>query len=141
MDKKYPKHVDLLWDTTYIKKIMDTSIRQFSTGATRDSDSGKPDYEGFLSPFVVKRYGEFMGKNRVQKDGSVRYGDNWQKGIPLNAYMKSGWRHFHDWWMGHRGGVPVETVEDSLCALIFNASGYLYELLKERNYSRPDAPR
>ena len=27
--------------------------RVFETGATRDTDAGKPDYEGFLSPLVI----------------------------------------------------------------------------------------
>jgi len=108
-------------------------MREFDTGATRDTDAGKPDYEGFLSPLVLERYGEYMNKNRVQADGKVRDSDNWQKGIPMDAYMKSGWRHFFDWWLHHRGhGDPMteeEDMEEAVCALLFNAMGYLHEHL------------
>ncbi len=115
------------------------SIRQFESGATRDTDQNKPDYEGFLSPLVIERYGQYMNKHRKQAGGKLRDSDNWQKGIPLNVYMKSAWRHFVDWWKFHRGLALNKTtpsdedLEDSICALIFNASGYLHELLKEKN--------
>jgi hypothetical protein len=111
-------------------------LRLFESGATRSLDQGKPDYEGFYSPLVVKRFGEYMNKHRTQPDGTLRESDNWQKGIPSESYMKSGWRHFMDWWLSHRGHQPVEPVEEALCALIFNASGYLMTLLKERGYGK-----
>jgi len=111
-------------------------MRNFSTGATRDKDENKYDYEGFLSPLVIKRFGQYMHKNRLQADGKLRDSDNWQKGIPQDAYMKSAWRHFHDWWSNHRGygatdfeGNNVD-IEDALCALLFNIQGYLHEELK-----------
>lgn len=105
-------------------------IRTFDTGATRDTDSGKFDYEGFISPLVIERYGEYMHKNRMQADGSLRDSDNWQKGIPINAYMKSLWRHFFDVWKLHRGGIAEVAIEEALCAVMFNAMGYLHERLK-----------
>jgi hypothetical protein len=108
------------------------SVREFETGATRDTDNGKLDYEGFLSPLVVERYAEYLHSHRFQKDGTLRASDNWQKGIPLTAYMSSGWRHFMDWWKAHRGYETPEDIETALCAVIFNASGYLHELLKEK---------
>lgn len=110
------------------------SVRTFETGATRDTDQGKPDYEGFLSPLVIRRFGEYMHKNRLQKDGSLRDGDNWQKGIPLTAYMKSGWRHFMEWWQSHRDSNRAIDQEEALCALLFNVQGYLHETLKTRGY-------
>ena len=110
-------------------------FRTFETGATRDSDLGKFDYEGFLHPLVVQRFGEYMHKHRLQVDGSLRDSDNWQKGIPQEAYMKSGWRHFHEWWSVHRGVRGVEYLEEALCALMFNTMGYLLETLKRRNYA------
>jgi len=113
---------------------MSTAMRSFETGATRNTDAGKLDYEGFLSPLVLKRYAEYMNKHRVQADGSLRDSDNWQKGIPRNVYMKSAWRHFFDWWSCHRNlgtGGQVE-LEESLCALVFNAMGYLHELQSQK---------
>jgi hypothetical protein len=111
-------------------------LRTFDTGATRDSETDKLDYEGFLSPVVLHRYAEYMHTHRIQADGSLRDSDNWQKGIPLAAYMKSLWRHVMDVWGHHRGLGPARSVtdtsliEDALCAVIFNASGYLHELIK-----------
>jgi hypothetical protein len=107
-------------------------IRKFNTGATRDGDKEKFDYEGFLSPLVLDRFAAYMHKHRVQPDGNLRASDNWQKGIPLDAYMKSGFRHFMDWWRQHRGEVRQDYLEDSLCALLFNVQGYLHEIIKLR---------
>src|ERR1022692_3756819 len=79
------------------------TVRQFSTGATRDAEGDKFDYEAFLSPLVLQRYAAYMHKHRKQSDGKLRDGDNWAKGIPKDAYIKSAWRHFMDWWLQHRG--------------------------------------
>lgn len=107
-------------------------IREFSTGATRDIDTNKLDYEGFLSPEVLYRFATYMHKNRVQPDGAVRDSANWTKGIPLDAYMKSMMRHFMEVWELHRGVDRDGSQEEALCALLFNVQGYLYELLQKR---------
>jgi hypothetical protein len=107
-------------------------MRKFSTGATRNDDSNEFDYEGFLSPLVLKAYASYMHKNRVQADGSLRASDNWQKGIDRDAYMKSMWRHFHDVWMEHRGEESRDGTDEALAGLMFNVMGYYYEVLKER---------
>ena len=117
-------------------------MRTFETGATRDGDKDKIDYEGFLSPTVIQRYGQYMHKHRIQADGALRESDNWMKGIPLTAYMKSMWRHFMDLWMQHRlrlwyGPELVDEedeqqIEEALCAILFNASGYLHEHLRTK---------
>lgn len=106
-------------------------MRQFDTGATRDTDSTKPDYEGFLSPLVIERFGEYMNENRTTALG-VRDSDNWQKGIPLTAYIKSLFRHFMALWLWHRGygSQDKKTLERALCGILFNAQGYLHEHLK-----------
>lgn len=107
--------------------------RTFETGATRDTDTGKYDYEAFFSPLVLERRAQFMHKNRVQSDGQLRDGDNWQKGIPTDQYMKSMFRHFVDIWMAHRNYAdPSADIDEMLCALMFNAEGYLHEILKRR---------
>jgi len=64
-------------------------MRQFDSGATRSNDDNKPDYEGFLSPLVIRRFGEYMVKHQIQEDGKKRASDNWQKGIPKDQYIKS----------------------------------------------------
>jgi len=111
-------------------------IREFKSGATRDIDLGKPDYEGFLSPLVIKRYGDYMNKHRLQPNGKLRDSDNWQRGMPKEEYIKSAWRHFMDWWLEHRGFESRDGIEDALCAIIFNGMGYLHEILKEREYGK-----
>jgi hypothetical protein len=113
------------------------TVRTFDTGATRDTDADKPDYEGYLSPLVIQRFGEYMTKHRVQSDGSVRASDNWQKGIPKTAYLKSLFRHFVDLWRWHRqfeyGPSPAWFEgEEALCAMLFNVQGYLHEMLREK---------
>lgn len=110
----------------------DGAMRTFDTGATRTSDEGKPDYEGFLSPLVIERFGEYMNKHRLQADGQLRDSDNWQKGMPRDVYMKSLWRHFLDVWKLHRLRRMDPAIEDALCATLFNVQGYLHELLKEK---------
>lgn len=107
-------------------------MRDYQTGATRDDIKDKLDLEGFLSPLVLERYAEYMHKHQIQADGRMRDSDNWQKGMPKDDYMKSGWRHFLGWWKEHRGLKSRDGIEDALCALLFNAMGYLHELLKER---------
>lgn len=105
-------------------------IRKFPTGATRDIDDNKLDYEGFQHPIVIKRYAEYMHQNRIQSDGELRASDNWQKGIPKNEYMKSLARHFMDLWLEHRDYESRDGIENALCGILFNAHGYLFEILK-----------
>ena len=53
-------------------------MHHFGTGATRDSDANKLDFEGFLSPPALEAYAEYMHRHRFQADGVVRASDNWQ---------------------------------------------------------------
>jgi len=111
---------------------MRKSMREFDTGATRDTDADKLDYEGFLSPAALRAFAEYMHKHRVQSDGSLRDSDNWQKGIPQDEYMKSMFRHFMEVWEIHRNHPEGDRV-DALCALLFNVMGYLHEEVKLRD--------
>lgn len=118
----------------------------FASGATRDTSAGKLDYEGFLSPLVLHRYAEYMNKNRVQSNGRLRESDNWQRGFTRESYMKSGFRHFMDWWSLHRatvqpgqmwdvyvGQAVTDDIEEALCATLFNVMGYLHEIMLGRD--------
>jgi len=131
-------------------------VRKFETGATRDTDTSKYDYEGFLNPLVIERFAQYMHKHRVQSDGSLRDSDNWQKGIPIKAYMKSFFRHSIDLWAIFRGyfifkirnGKDEKTImseskdaadskylagiEDTLCAIMFNVMGFLFEVIRDK---------
>ncbi|MFA5313689.1 MAG: hypothetical protein WC375_10320 [Methanomassiliicoccales archaeon] len=117
---------------------MPSEIRQFETGATRDSEVGKFDYEGFLSYRVLERYAAYMDSHRKQADGKLRDSDNWQKGISMTVYIKSLWRHFFSVWKIHRGGQVLDErdghivkMDEALCGLLFNAMGYLDQYLKK----------
>ena len=114
-------------------------VRTFDTGATRDLSEHKLDYEGFLSPIVLRRFAEYMHEHRKQKDGSIRSSDNWQKGLPINESFKSLTRHEMEVWLMLRGVENVKdadgkvvTMEEALCAILFNAQAMLFELLKEK---------
>jgi hypothetical protein len=82
---------------------------------------------------VLTRYAAYMEANRTLPDGSRRATDNWQMGIPKDAYIKSMFRHFIDLWSLHRGVGARSDKEDAVCGIIFNAMGYLFELLKGKN--------
>lgn len=116
------------------KHVAGQKIRQFESGANRNSDEGKLDYDGFLSPFALETYAVYMHNNRFLADGTFRDSDNWQKGIPQDAYRKSLWRHTFDVWKQHRlyekngaSGTRAILIE-ALCGVIFNAMGLLHEL-------------
>ena len=112
-------------------------MRTFETGATRNVEVD-PDYHGFLSPLSVHAYGEYMHTHRLQADGSLRDSDNWQKGMPIDAYVRSLVRHTHDVQLIHdgyealaRGDVrDPSKMKAHLSAIIFNAQGMLHELVK-----------
>ena len=110
--------------------------RTFSTGATRDTDEGKFDYEAFSAPIVERTYASYMHDNRKQVDGVLRDGDNWQKGMPRRQYVKSLIRHTMDLWFAWRESPgdmsPIITL---LCAIRFNVNGLLYEILSGRDVS------
>ena len=107
-------------------------MRVFPSGATRDDDDNKIDFEGILSPTVLEAFGWFMHKHSIQADGEKRASDNWQKGIPKNAYIKSALRHVMEWWTMHRADVAYtqKDFEETLCSVMFNVMGYLHETLK-----------
>jgi hypothetical protein len=116
----------------------DKVMRSFDTGATRDTAEGKLDMEGFTHPMVMKQFAKYMNMNRLQSDGNLRDSDNWQKGIPIDAYMKSLTRHRDDLWLEHRG-FPTEAGKiAALCGIIFNAHGYLLEHLKTIDFVLQD---
>ena len=113
-------------------------MRKFGK-ATRNDDTNKLDIEGFISPEVLHRFGEYMHSHRFQADGTLRDSDNWQEGIPQDVYVKSLIRHTLDFWRLHRGnkvinpdtGKPSDK-EELLCAIIFNAQGFLFEELRKK---------
>lgn len=107
--------------------------RVFQTGATRGKDDNKLDFEGFISPRVLWRYAEYMHECRLRNvppGAAIRSSDNWQKGIPTDAYIKSLIRHTMEVWGSHRGAMPEVNSANyirTLCAIMFNAMGLIFE--------------
>jgi len=122
-------------------------VRTADTGATRDVNTTKFSYDGFLSPFTLREFAEYMHRHRTQADGSLRSSDNWQKGMPVEWYRDSMWRHFMDVWCILRGHpdlagqatdqTPPDIME-ALCGLYFNVGGLIHEISKKRR-TREDA--
>lgn len=113
-------------------------MRTFESGAIRDQDADKYDFEAFLSPLVIDAYGAYMHQHRQTRDGQLRDGDNWQKGFGVKVLMKSLWRHFFDLWCLHRGMVRhspddghLVSKQEACCAIMFNVMGYLHEILQQ----------
>lgn len=105
----------------------------------RDTDKEKIDFEGFIDPLVIQKFGEYMHKNRKLADGSFRDSDNWQKLFGekhFDVCMKSGWRHFFDWWMYHRGNKAREGIDDAICGLMFNVMAYYRKILLDREQDK-----
>jgi len=116
------------------------SMRQFETGANRNSEDGKLDFEGFFSPLVLERVAQYMHQYRYLEDGTLRDSDNWQKLFGEDHYsvcMKSAWRHFHDMWMEHRGYKSRDGMDNAINGLLFNVMAYqLKRLLEELEHPK-----
>lgn len=114
------------------------TLRAFETGATRDTGQGKLAYDRFNSPRVERRYAEYLEKHRTQSDGTLREPDNWKKGIPVEVYRSSLTRHTAEVneQTNPDNGFAIfnvmdrEALEDTLCAIIFNAKGLLFEITR-----------
>lgn len=115
-----------------INNTFENQVRAFSSGATRNNDTDRFDYEGFLSPVVLERYAQYMHLHRKQADGKLRASDNWQNlfGSTVKEHtdvcMKSLLRHTMTLWLEHRGTYQKENIEDTLCAIMFNAMAILH---------------
>ena len=108
-------------------------IRKFNTGANRNSDDGKFDYEGFNNPLVDLSFAKYMHHHRKLEDGTLRDADNWQKGIPVEELMKSLIRHIQDIRLIHRGIIVLEdgktvTMEEALNGAKFNINALVLSL-------------
>lgn len=110
-------------------------MRKFSTGAIRDDDENKINYEKGLSPIVLQCYGEFMRRHNAQVDGGHRDEGNWKKGFTRQSYMESKWRHFMKTWLLHDEFLfdpGYDKILESLCAEMFNTMGMMHVILLER---------
>lgn len=114
-------------------------MRTFESGAIRDVDTHKLDYEGHLSPLAIEAYTSYLSQKRRLPDGTLRDSDNWQLGFGAASWMQSLLRHVMQLWLLHRGWPAYETMPDgrrrkvtkreALCAILFNIFGQLHELV------------
>lgn len=114
-------------------------MREFSTGATRDTDENKIDYWGFSSPLADFEFANYMHKHRKQADGKMRDSDNWKKGIPIDSYQRSLYRHVQEW----KAAIEDGRIEDALeiaQAMRFNIQGWTHEVVKSRRGSKAEMP-
>ena len=112
-------------------------MRSFDSGATRDDDDGKPKYEGYFSPIVIRAFGEYMLRHQRQADGTMRDSDNWQGlfGTPLEhreICMDSLLRHTLDLWLEHDGFASRDGIDEALGGIMFNVMSYWFALMLER---------
>ena len=105
--------------------------RKFDSGASRNSDDGKHDIDGFTCPLNEDSFYAYMHKHRQLEDGSLRPADNWKLGIPPEQLMKSLRRHRHEVDMIIAGFSDGDIIE-ALNAERFNSEAlkrhYLLEL-------------
>ena len=112
------------------------TMRHFDSGAIRDSDADKLDFEGYLSPNVLMEFARYMHRHGQTAEGQ-RASDNWQNGFGEDVVMKSLLRHVMDLWMLHRGysqerfetGDPVKWA-DALGGAMFNIMALWHERLQ-----------
>jgi len=118
--------VEIITTHKTLKEEIHDQLRLFKTGAIRDRDDNKLDFEGFFSPIAIEVYAKYMHKHRFLPDGKMRASDNWQKGMPLESYIKSLWRHFFAVWKSWR--LTHDFNNDDLCGVLFNTMGILHEI-------------
>lgn len=118
-------------------------MREFVSGATRDTDNTKPDPEGCFHPLVLKAVSDYMAKHSYLPNGTRRAADNWMKGMPRAVWRKSLERHWLDVKLHDKSfsDQAREPMIDALCAVIFNAQGRLLEELLGRDLPLPKEQR
>lgn len=113
-DDLYPHDKERLTAVYQQFVTKDSGKRQdFDTGAVRDTDENKPQYE--LIPFSPhRRVAELYAR------GGKKYQPrNWEKGMPFSRVLGSLLRHVYAWAEGERS-------EDHLAAVIFNSYALMY---------------
>jgi hypothetical protein len=87
--------------------------RSFETGAVRDMAVGKGRFD-LISPIALRR----LAKHH--ENAAAKYPEgNWEKGIPLHAFIDSALRHINVYREGDRS-------EDHLTAAAWNLFGFIH---------------
>jgi len=114
-----------------------SELRNFDTGAIRDNDDSKINYQGALSPLVLEAYGAYIQKHSLLPDGTRRNNKNWQNLFGTHeehrqVCIESAWRHFIDLLMEHDGYDSRDGLDEAIGGLMFNIQAYWFSVLKER---------
>lgn len=97
-------------------------MREFESGAIRDSEETKEDYTETISWTALKRHAQYMtGKKSKYGAG------NFKKGISVDSYERSLIRHLQKYMANKYEGGEEERDEDHLCAMLFNICGIIHE--------------
>ena len=98
----------------HFDSVQDSGERkQFSTGAQRDTNTGKGAWS--LLPFY-----SLLRLAIHYENGAKKYGrHNWKKGMPLAQYLDAADRHLHKYMDGMRN-------EDHLAAVAWNVFAFLW---------------
>ena len=77
--------------------VKDSGYRQkFDTGAHRDTSEGKGRFDLLPCEAITRLAKHFEAGAKKYSD------DNWRKGIPLNRYLDSAFRHLYKFMDGQR---------------------------------------
>ena len=98
---------------------------QFSTGAQRDTRTGKGRYD-LISPLANYRKALVLEKGNLkyQEEGQER---NWEQGMPMSRLMDSALRHLNQFLAGERD-------EDHLAQASFNIDAMIhFDEIRARN--------
>jgi len=115
-------------------------MKKYETGATRNKRDHKYEIGKFISPVALSMYSQYMHGHRVQADGTLRDGDNWQKGIPSEDCGESLLRHSRSADAILKGfrvidpdtGEP-ETILRATCGAMFNSICILHNYAVEHD--------
>lgn len=118
------EYVELGKMTSANRASLSGAVREFETGATRDSNEGKIDYRAILSPQALEMFGRYMVKHTIASDGSKREQDNWKRGMPLECYIESFFRHTQELHRAIEAGNREEITE-ALGGCFFNLQGMM----------------
>ena len=99
----------------------------YPSGATRDSEEGKLDYQGALSIEVLDSFVQYMDRHREMSPGSFRGMGNWKQGMPWARLMRSLTRHHFAVW--RNDGQKL----DDLHAVLFNTMALIYQQLTKED--------
>lgn len=87
--------------------------QEFSSGAKRDTEKGKPRYD-LISPQALTRLANLMAR------GAEKYDEwNWSKGMNMSRLYSSMNRHMIQFYLGDKS-------EDHLAAVMFNAMAIIH---------------